>query len=317
MESLTRVRVREFQARPVRREIVINGRTAPNRAVDLRAETDGRVVALGADRGSRVSKGDLIARLDLRDRKARLVEARAAVKQHALQYEAARKLRRKEFFSETQLAEVKARLEAARAAVERIEIDIAHTTVRAPFDGVLQERAVELGDFVDVGNAVARLVDDDPLVVIGEASEQEVGRLAAGDTGTAVLVTGETVEGKIRYIATEADDATRTFRVELTIPNSDGALHAGVTTEIRLTARPVTAHYISSALLALDDSGAVGVKGVDGRNVVRFYPVEIVRSSAEGVWVTGLPEKVRLITVGQGFVHPGDTVDPVAENEAA
>lgn len=313
-ESLTRVRVRDFTARPVHRQIVISGRTEPNRAVDLRAETDGRVVALGAERGSRVEAGTVIARLDLRDRKARLAEAEAAVEQRRLEYEAARKLREKEFFPETQLAEAKARLEAARAAAQRIQIDLDHTTVRAPFAGVLQERVVELGDFVDVGNRVARLVDNDPLIVAGHVTEQDVSELAVGDTGTADLVTGEKVTGRLRYVAAEADETTRTFRIELEIPNADDALRAGVTTELRLATRELQAHYLSPALLALGDDGGVGVKGVNDEGVVRFHPVRIVRSNAEGVWVTGLPATVRLITVGQGFVHAGEVVEAVPES---
>lgn len=316
-QTLTSVRVREFRAGPVRREITMNGRTEPNRAVTLRAETEGRVIELGAERGAAVSAGDVIARLDMRDRKARLAEAQAAVKQRRLEYEAAQKLSAKEFLSETQRAEVHARLEAARAAVKRMRLEIAHTTIRAPFDGVLQERDVELGDFVDVGNPVARIVDTDPLIVAGEVSEQEVAEIAVGDRGGARPVTGPSLQGQVRYIAAEADEATRTFRVELQIPNPGGALRAGVTTEVSLATRALQAHHLSSALLALNDAGEVGVKAVDEAGVVRFFPVRIVRSNAAGVWVTGLPETVRLITVGQGFVRAGEKVRAVVDQARA
>ncbi|NIP71785.1 MAG: efflux RND transporter periplasmic adaptor subunit [Gammaproteobacteria bacterium] len=312
-QALTSVRVREFHARPVRQEVVVNGRTEPNRAVTLRAEAEGRVIELGAERGAAVSAGEVIVRLDMRDRKARLVEAEAAVEQRRLEYAAAQKLSAGEFLSETQRAEIRARLEAARAAVKRMRLEIAHTIIRAPFDGVLQERDVELGDFVDVGNPVARIVDTDPLIVAGEVSEQEVAEIAVGDRGRARPVTGGNLQGQVRYIAAEADEATRTFRVELQIPNPGSALRAGVTTEVTLAARALQAHHLSPALLALDDSGEVGVKAVDEAGVVRFHPVRIVRSGAAGLWVTGLPETVRLITVGQGFVRAGEKVRAVVD----
>jgi multidrug efflux system membrane fusion protein len=122
-------------------------------------------------------------------------------------------------------------------------------------------------------------------------------------------VSGELVEGRICYLAPVAAESTRTFRLELAIPNGDGNLRAGMTAEMRLAADQITAHVLSPALLTLDDSGVVGVKSVNDRNVVEFHAVEIVGSPADGITVTGLPQELRLITVGQGFVKPGERVD--------
>src|SRR5690606_27179036 len=129
-----------------------------------------------------------------------------------------------------------------------------------------------------------------------------------GGEGSAVLVDGSEVTGKVRYISRVADQATRTFSVELAVPNPDSAIRAGVTAQLRLFAAAVRVHTLSSALLSLADDGTVGVKVVDDRDIVRFYPVQIVGSTQEGLHVTGLPERIRLITVGQGFVTEGQQV---------
>ena len=115
----------------------------------------------------------------------------------------------------------------------------------------------------------------------------------------------------MRYVAPVASDTTRTFRVELAIPNPQGLLRAGMTAEVRLPAGEINAHRMTPALLTLDDDGNVGVKTVDEKNRVVFFPVEVVVSDSNGVWVTGLPDNARVITVGQGFVAPGETVNPV------
>ena len=73
------VRVRTQSAEEVQRTIVVNGKTAPARIVELSAETDGRVVFIGAERGRNISRGELIVRLDERDRSARLAQAKAIV----------------------------------------------------------------------------------------------------------------------------------------------------------------------------------------------------------------------------------------------
>jgi multidrug efflux system membrane fusion protein len=315
-ERLTRVLIQRSLARAMTREIVVSARTEPNRQVELRAETDGTVVALGAERGSLVAAGERIVGLDMRDRTAQLDEAEALIIQTQLQYEAAERLRGQQFVSEAQIAETKARLVGAEAARKRILDDIAYTNVKAPFDAIVQDRMVEIGDYVQAGDAVARLVDTNPMIVVGEVNEREVHELAVGSIGNARLVDDTIVAGTIRYLSPLADDNTRTFRVELAVPNPEGRLRAGMTAELRLAADQVTAHSLSPALLALADDGTVGVKAVDAGNRVEFYPVEIIDSSPEGILVTGLPSELRVISVGQGFVTEGQTVAPVVDPAA-
>lgn len=310
------VSVRPSSARTITREIVVSANTEPNRVVELRAEMDGRVVELGAERGSRIGQSQLIVSLDMRDLEARIAEAEALIAQRELQYEAALDLEERQLISDVQIAEARANLVAARAALEQNLVDLRHTRIRAPFDGVLDEREVELGDYVRSGDIVARVVDTDPLLIVGEVNERNVAAIDVGNTGSAVLVSGQTVEGTVRYLAPVAAASTRTFRVELAVPNPDGALRAGMTAEMNLAADEITAHFLTAALLALDDAGNIGVKAVDDFDQVRFYPVEIVSSTTDGVAVTGLPDEVRVITIGQGFVTDGQFVTPVPDPTA-
>lgn len=309
------VRVRRQTAEKVTRTIVVNGRTAPARIVELNAETDGRVVATAAGRGERLDRGGVVVRLDERDRYARLAQARATVKQRELEFAAREKLKSESYVSEAQLQEAAAQLEAARAELKRAELDIDYMTVRAPFDGALQERHVEVGDFVAAGDPVATVVDDRTLVVSASISEYDARYVVKGGPGTARLVTGETVEGHIRYIAPVADIATRTFTVELQLDNSDGNLRAGVTAELSIPAESVLAQRISPSLLTLDDNGNLGVKIVNEMGAVEFRSADVAMSTSDGVWIAGLPAVATIITVGQGFVNDGALVDAVPERE--
>lgn len=309
------VRIRRQVAEEVVRTIRINGRTAPARTVQLNAETDGRVVATGIERGERVDEGGVIVRLDERDRLARLAQAEATVRQRELEYEARQRLKNESYVSEAQLQEAAAMLEAAKAELKRAELDIDYMTVRAPFDGALQERQVEIGDFVKAGDPIATIVDERRLIVGAAVSEYEAGHVHIGQPASAVLATGETVEGKIRYLAPVADDATRTFTVELELDNSAGALKAGVSAEMRIPAETVLAHKVAPSLLTLDDEGNVGIKVVNDAGRVEFYPADVALSSDEGVYVAGLPGAATIITVGQGFVTEGSLVDTVPESD--
>jgi membrane fusion protein, multidrug efflux system len=312
VNAIQQVRVQQLMATSITREVVVSGRTEPNRTLQIRAEAEGTVQQLGSARGDTVKAGSLLAKLDLRDRNARLNEAAALVAQRELELSGAENLRTKQFTTDVQIAEAKARLASAKAAAERIKLEITNTTMTAPYDAVLQDRSVEIGDFVRVGDNVAELVDLDPIIVTGEVNEREVAAMAVGSKGIAVLVDGRRLEGEVRYLAPKAESSTRTFQIELAIPNPENTVRAGMTAELRLFADNIRIHTLSAALLTLADDGTIGAKLVDNTNTVRFYPVALVGTGPDGQQqVSGLPEAIKLITVGQGFVVDGQKVEPV------
>jgi multidrug efflux system membrane fusion protein len=313
--SKNAVRVRTQSAEEVMRMIVVNGKTAPARVVHLAAETDGRIVRVEAERGSNLEQGDVIVRLDERDRSARLSQAEATVRQREVEYAARERLKSESYVSEAQLQESVALLEAARAEWTRAKLDLDYMTVRAPFAGALQARAVEIGDFVKRGDPIATYVDNRMIIVNANLSEFDARFVSVGDMAEATLATGETVRGRIRYVAPVADEGTRTFGVELEVDNTKGALRVGGTAELRIPAESVLAHRVSPALLTLDDAGNVGVKIISDGGKVEFVVADIALSSNDGVWLVGLPKTATIITVGQGYVTSGATVVAVPESD--
>ena len=311
--SKNAVRVRTQSAEEVMRTIVVNGKTAPARIARLSAETDGRIEFIGAERGASLERGNLIVRMDQRDRAARLAQAEATVKQREVEYEARERLKSESYVSEAQLQEALARLESARAELTRARLDLEYMSVRAPFAGALQARMVEIGDFVSRGDPVATFVDNRTIIVSANLSEFDARFVDVDDRAEARLATGETVRGRIRYVAPVADEATRTFVVELEVANSDGTLRAGGTAELRIPAEKVFAHRISPSLLTLDDAGNVGVKIINDAGKVEFVVADIALSSNEGIWIAGLPVTTTIITVGQGYVADGAVVNSIPE----
>lgn len=311
------VRVRTQSAEEVMRTIVVNGKTEPARTVQIAAETDGRIEYVGADRGASLERGDIIVRLDQRDRSARLAQAEALVKQREVEFAARERLKSESYVSEAQLQEAVALLETAKAELIRARLDLGYMTIRAPFAGALQARAVEIGDFVSRGDPIATYVDNRTIVVSAELSEFDARFVDVGDEAEARLATGETVRGRIRYVAPVADEATRTFDIELEVGNEDGALRAGGTAVLRVPAETVLAHRVSPSLLTLDDAGNVGVKIIDDDGRVAFVVADIALSTNDGVWLAGLPETATIITVGQGYVAAGAVVAAVPEADTA
>jgi membrane fusion protein, multidrug efflux system len=308
--DIPHVRVAVLTASDRDASLTIRGRTAALHSVNLEAEVDGVVEAIHFEKGDRVKAGQVLCELKLKDRAAKVAQAHALVVQTQKQHEVDLDLARDGFRSATQVDQSAASLEAAKASEQTMAIDLNNTRVKAPFDGLVDDRYVDVGDYMRVGDKCALLIAPEPFLAVGQVSEREVSQLKVGSPASATLVTGETVEGRIRFLASRADDTTRTFRVEVELPNPDGKLRVGVSADIHIPVRQLMAQKISPGILVLDDSGVVGVRAVE-HGVVRFLPVEIVSDGPDGMWVAGLPNSLAVITVGQSFVTDGEKVTAV------
>ena len=241
--------------------------------------------------------GDLVIRIDIRDRKARQRQAKALVAQRLAEYRAASELSKKKLSSKTTVAEAQTLLEAAKASLQGIELDMRHTRVTAPFAGIIERRFVEIGDYLDVGDPVADLLDLSEVVISGQASERDIGQLRTGMPAQLTLSGGQRLTGTVTFIAHASDSATRTFRVEVTASN-----------KISLNLGTTPGHLLTPAVLTLDDEGRVGIKIIDSSSRVRFLPVDLILDTPDGMWLGGLPDTIELITVGHEFVSAGQQV---------
>ena len=142
--------------------------------------------------------------------------------------------------------------------------------------------------------------------------EQRIAKELNLQPARVLFITGEERAGTVSFVGTSAATDTRTFLVEIDVPNRDGAIPAGVSAEVQIPIGQVEAHFVSPSTVSLDESGVLGVKTVDAENTVRFHEIDVVRAQIEGIWVDGLPDTAQIIVVGQGFVSDGERVRPQA-----
>ena len=305
-----RVRTLLSNAQATSPVVTLRGFTRNKRTVEVRTETEGRVVRRAVERGSLVAEGDLLCELAVNDRQARLDESIAARARAEIDYEGARELFEGGLVSDVELADRAENLARARTAETSSRIALEHTKVRAPFSGVIENTQAEIGDFLTKGQSCATLLDLDPMLVVGRVSEFEVGALAIGDKATAVLISGEVVEGAVRFLGRDSNDGTRTYRVEVEVPNPEHGFRSGVTAEIQVPLKPVPAHLVTPNLLRLDDSGRLGLFTVNSESRAEFHIIDILRDDQSGFWVTGLPSAAQLVVRGQGNLVPGQLLQP-------
>ena len=303
-----KVAARESQARPYHRQVVLQGQIEPWQSVDLRAQIDATVEALPLDRGARVRKGDRLLHLSENDRRSRLQQARAQLAYSRSQLAAGQSLRRQGLNAETELLRLKSELASAEQALRSAELELEHTRPLAPFAGVLDQLEVDPGDYLAVGQVWGKLVNTDVLRVRAQAPQQQVEQLALGQSVSVILLDQRRLQGTVSHIAQEANSATRSYTVEVRVENPQRLRVAGASATLRIETGSVAAHKVSTALLTLDSTGALGVLSLDDAERVQFMPVELISTGTDGSWVSGLPDRIRLITLGGGFVSPGEQV---------
>ncbi len=307
-----RVRTAVMESRSYTPILTIFGRTEAGKAVDVRVEITGRVLRLAVQKGDRVKAGDVLVRIDPQDRAERLAEAQARLKQRKIAYASTRKLSRGGYSSKLNVAQAKADLEAARAQVLFMKRELANTHVTAPFAGVVETLPVEKGYYFDkAGQLAARILDLATVKAVAQVAERNIDNVALGRIAKVGLPDGRVFAGKVTYIAKSSNALTRTFGLEVTFKVPDQSVAEGLTANIELPMTPIVGYRISPALLSLDAQGRIGVKTVNAQNIVEFHRVRLASDTAQGAWLTGLPKRIRIITVGQEFVRVGDTVTPV------
>lgn len=273
------------------------------------------------------------AQARLPEAEAQLAGARAQLTAAEIDANAASRLNEQGFASETRAASAQAARESALAAIQsaqagvaqaqsgirsaeaavtRAEEDIERLTIRAPFAGHLESDTAELGAFLQPGALCATIIQLDPIKLVGFVPEAQVDRVAVGARAGARLASGREVAGEVTFLSRSADEQTRTFRVEITVPNPDVTIRDGQTADILIQTEGTPAHLLPTSAMTLNDDGQLGVRIVE-EGIVRFVPVRMIRDTANGVWLSGLPEVADVITVGQEFVTDGVEVQVTYE----
>jgi multidrug efflux system membrane fusion protein len=186
-------------------------------------------------------------------------------------------------------------------------VELNRTEVKAPFSGYI-EKIVKPGNFLERGQICATIIQLNPITFVAEVPESDINKVTEGQQVILNLITGETIEGKLTFVSKSASNLTRTFKVEAEIENKNGFIRDGITSEMIIKTSKIKAHKITPSVLMLNDKGILGIKIIRDLDIVKFLPITILEDSEDGIWVTGIPNQIQLITQGQGFVEDNQKV---------
>lgn len=303
------------------RLIRLSGLTAPDKRAVLAARASGAVEMLTISAGDVIAADAVVLTLEGPEAKAAVTIAETALDQRQRELEVAEKLFTAGNRTELQLiaarsaaTSAEAQLEQARAALDRLQL-------RAPFAGIVDTVEVERGEWITAGTKVATLLSLDPIEVQAEVSELYARYLRPGADAEVTLANGVELRGIVRFVGKEASPQTRTFPVEIALPNPDSAIGAGMTADVRLYADPVRSVTVPRSVITLSEAGELGLRVVGADNIAHFAAVELLDDTPTGLVLGGVPANVRIIVAGQDLVRDGDLVtvagDPGALAPAA
>ena len=329
------VLVQKSNEQEVTNGILLRGQTEAFKSVQVKAETSGSVISQPIRKGTFVKNGELLCELEVGTKSDVLSEAKvalalsldeldASIHQYELRVQAAE--RQKSLLkrgvgteaaveaaelsassAETQSLSKRQAVANVEARINRATTELNNTKIIAPFDGLLESDTAEYGDFMQTGAPCGTLLALNPIKLIGYATETQVSKIEVNTTAGARLISGDTVSGTVSFISRSADPTTRTFLVETTVPNENYEIREGSTADIYISLAGAKGHLLPQSSLTLNSSGVLGVR-IALNDKAKFIPINIIRDAEEGVWVTGLPDTVDVIIVGQEYVTDNSNI---------
>ncbi len=177
----------------------------------------------------------------------------------------------------------------------------------APFGGMLLDGHKIAGELVMPGEKVYEIIDLNSLKIFGYINENEILDITLENKVEATIL-GEKVKGTIDYISPISDPETKTFEIVVKVENKDLRYKDGLSSIISIIKGNVIAHKISPSILALGDSGELGVKVIGSDNTVQFKKINVIEDTSDYMLVSGLSQKEKIIIVGQQYVSAGEKV---------
>jgi membrane fusion protein (multidrug efflux system) len=216
------------------------GTVAAVQGVTVSADLPGTVARVAFESGRGVRKGDVLAELDTRQERAQLAAIEAQQELARLNYNRLKGLLADRVISQAEFDRAAADQKETDARLGEVHATIERKTIRAPFDGVLGIRLVNLGQYLAAGDAVVPLQSLHPIYVNFGVPQQDIGEIRVGHRiqVTARDVAGVEFSGRVTAIDAIVDQATRNVQVQATLPNTAGQLRSGmfVQTELLLGA---------------------------------------------------------------------------------
>jgi len=285
---------------------------APDEAQVI-AKTSGIVLQLLTEEGQHVRKGQVLVKLDSERQRLQVQQAQAQVDKLQANYDRSQKMVAARLVSAADNDQIKYDLANARAALEMARLELSYTDVAAPIAGVVAQRSIKVGNFVQINSPIIRIIDDSKLQATLNVPERELSRLRAGQPVAMEVdaLPGKAFAGVVDHIAPMIDAGSGTFRVVCRFDGA-GVLQPGMFSRIRIDYDRKADALVVPRVALLDDGDAPAVFAVRAGKAVRV-PVSV--GYTDGQWAeirAGLAVGDAVVTAGKAALRDGSVVSVIA-----
>ena len=301
--------VKKLIKKKFEKKLKFSGFTEASRIVILKSQVEGKISSKFFEKGKSYKAGTQLILIDPEDKIAKLKEMEALLNQRKKEYEVAENLFNKGFRSEVKLSESRTNFEKALALYEKSQVNLNNTKIYIPFDSIVEDSYVELGDYLKKGDPIAKVVDLDPIFITINITEKEISKIKKGQVAS-VKISDNFYKGKVNYVSRTSDKLTRNFKVQIELSNLNNNIISGLSSEIQIGTKSDSAYFISSSLISLDSQGILGIK-VILNNKVSFLPIEVLSDVGNGYWIKlkkPITDDILIITQGNEYVIDGDLI---------
>jgi len=290
-------------------QVALTGQFEAEFAVVIRPELDGVVASLEFEEGARVAEGDLLVGLRNAEQKAHLALARAELKLAKTVFDRTERLSKRDISAVSQVEEATAKLDEARARVALAQVDLERTLIRAPFDGVVGMRQVNVGERVEEGDPLVSLDAVDRLQLIFTVQSTGFSLGKPGDVIHARVFSypGERFPGEVFFVSPTIDPATRRMILKAWVANAEQRLKPGMFANVDVqVARREGALVVPETAVVYDRHGTYVWKATEDRRALKV-PVRVGLRQPGRVEITeGVAAGDLIVSVGTHKIAAGD-----------
>ena len=308
-ETKKEVVVKKLKKKKFEKKLKFSGFTEASRTVILKSQVEGKISSKFFEKGKAYKAGVQLILIDPEDKIAKLKEMEALLNQRKKEYEVAENLFQKGFRSEVKLSESRTNFEKALALYEKSQVKLNNTKIFIPFDSIIEESYVELGDYLKKGDPIAKVVDLDPIFISINVTEKEIDKIKKGKKAS-VKISNNFYEGEVDFVSRTADKLTRNFKIQIKLSNPNNGIISGLSSEIQIGTKNDSAFFIPSSLISLNSQGVLGIK-VILNDKVSFLPIEVLSDVGNGYWIKLkklVAKDILIITQGSEYVTDGDLI---------
>ena len=285
---------------------IFTGTVEAKNQIDLINEVDGRVINIFVNEGQQLAKNDPIIDLEKKDYLDKLNSAKENLVSKEVLYESALKLSKKGLGSESNIADAKAQFYQAKAQLKQAWLNFDNTTIRAPYDGIINKIDVKKSGYLTVNSKVGKFISNQMIQIKFDIPYKQFDQIK-NSIGAYVFINGQKIAvPKISSLSEIANELTKTYAAEIITRNVNDTLKSGQLVKVFVYVGAFQAHKISQSTLSIDTNGFTGIKVVNNKNIVEFIPVEIIDEDKDGFWVINLPKLAKIITLGHVYLKSGE-----------